>query len=276
VPPDNIWLEGTLAHQAVIYELWASGKPLRDPVPREDTIRRIPMPSTEAQVVLSIEESPEVGVVSYDERSTVPLDQWGNDAGVLVTVRNFVGPVPPRRTSPRYPRVPVGKMFFVFFFILRSRVFNTSGLFITHFEEHLMLTEAVRTLVDTVPDSKPDGLDVRVHPNLFALLGAARRERAMAEYVRMSDGWDQAALLAELEALLTTDEWYPPNMTPELARHVGDLLRSGVRVAKLRLVPPSHSPDDPTVTVAPEEVHILRLWEAIYEMYVPKDGADGV
>jgi hypothetical protein len=70
------------------------------------------------------------------------------------------------------------------------------------------------------------------------------REQAMAEYVRMSDGWDQAALLAELEALLTADEWCPPNMTPELARHVGDLLRSGVRVAKLRLVPPSHSPGD--------------------------------
>ncbi len=37
-----------------------------------------------------------------------------------------------------------------------------------------------------------------------------RRERAMAEYVRMSDVWDQAALLAELEVLLTADEWCPP------------------------------------------------------------------
>ena len=134
-----------------------------------------------------------------------------------------------------------------------------------------MLTEAVRTLLDTVPDSKPDGVDVRVHPTLFALLGAARRERAMADYVRMSDGWDQAALLAELEALLTADEWCLPNMTPELARHVGDLLRSGVRVVKLRLVPPSHSPDGPTVTVDPDEVHIIRLLGAVYEMYVPKD-----
>jgi hypothetical protein len=141
-------------------------------------------------------------------------------------------------------------------------------------EEHLMLTEAVRNLLETLPESKPDGLDFRVHSNLFALLGAARRERSTADYVRMSDGYNQAALLAEMEALMITGEWIPPTMTEELACLVGDLVRSGIRVAKLRLVAPdtpSPSSDEPTVAVAPNEVHILRLFEAIYEMYFPKD-----
>jgi hypothetical protein len=80
-----------------------------------------------------------------------------------------------------------------------------------------------------------------VHPILFALLGAARRERSTADYVRMSDGYDQAALLAELEALLIAGEWSPPIMTAELACQVVVLVRSGIRVAKLRLVAPSPS-----------------------------------
>ena len=69
--------------------------------------------------------------------------------------------------------------------------------------------------------SKPDGVDFDEHPNLFALLGAARHGRSEADYASMSDGYDQAALLGELEALLTADEWSPPTMTAELTRHVG-------------------------------------------------------
>ena len=127
-----------------------------------------------------------------------------------------------------------------------------------------------RTLLDAVPMSKPDGIDFQEHPNLFALLTVARHERSTADYVSMSDGYDQAALLVELEALLTADEWLPPTMTAELARHVGTLVRRGIRVVKLRLVAPSPSSDDPAAAKSPEEVHIIWLMDAMHEMYVPK------
>ncbi len=139
-------------------------------------------------------------------------------------------------------------------------------------EENILLREAVETLLETAPDAAPDGLDFRVHPNLFALLGAARRQRSTADYVKMTDGYDQAALLVELNTLLIAGEWTPTNMTAELACYVRDMLRSGIRVVKLQLVAPSDScsSDTSMAAVAPDEVHIIRLLGAIYEMYVPK------
>ena len=97
-------------------------------------------------------------------------------------------------------------------------------------------------------------------------------QRSTADYVKMTDGYDQAALLAELDTLLIAGEWTPPNMTAELACHVSDMLGSGIRVVKLQLVAPSdsYSSDTPMAAVAPDEVHVIRLLGAIYEMYVPK------
>ncbi len=69
-------------------------------------------------------------------------------------------------------------------------------------QEHKALTEGLQTLLRFCPVSKPDGLDINQHPNLFAFLGKAREERAHADYVNASDGWQQDALLSELKNLL--------------------------------------------------------------------------
>ena len=66
---------------------------------------------------------------------------------------------------------------------------------------------ADETLLDHGQPSTPDGLDCEEYPNLFSFLGAARRERANADYINAArNGWNQEAMLEELEELLLGDD----------------------------------------------------------------------
>jgi hypothetical protein len=138
-------------------------------------------------------------------------------------------------------------------------------------EANLLLAETLKALLDHGQPSTPDGLNCEEHPNLFSFLGAARSERANADYINAArDGWNQEAMLEELEDLLVgDDEWCPSTMTEELWQLVRDLLENGVRVVKLRRVDPSTSHVAQSAEVNVDEVHFIDILGACYEMFVP-------
>jgi len=80
-----------------------------------------------------------------------------------------------------------------------------------------------------------------------------------------------AALLQELEGILRSDNpWCPATCSQELWDALRGLVHAGVRVIKLRLVQPTRHKQNPraTLPIEAEEVHVVTLLGAHYEMYV--------
>jgi hypothetical protein len=78
-------------------------------------------------------------------------------------------------------------------------------------------------------------------------------------------------LLRELEGiLLSANPWFPATCSQELWDELRILIQKGVRVIKLKLMPPTRHKQDPraTLPIEAEEVHVVTLLGAHYEMYV--------